>query len=148
MAKKPTVDEATKTVNADGFFSDGTEIIATLRSAGRVLAAEVERLRAEHTRALAKVDWLPLLSNRNSTDYREGHLRDNTTPDELRDIVLGLALKIGRLQTIDRLVKPTECITKPSPAGYRCVVEMHVSSMADATALRDALVGEEESDGR
>ncbi len=52
-------------------------------------AEKIERLQAERTRALVKVDGI---------DYQEGHFRDNTTPDELRDIVLGLALKIERLR--------------------------------------------------
>ena len=55
------------------------------------LQAEAERLQTEHARALAAVDGV---------DYREGHYRDNTTPDELRCIVLGLALKIERLDAL------------------------------------------------
>ncbi len=50
--------------------------------------AKVERLQKQHKRALEKVDGV---------DYRVGHFRDNATPDELRDIVLGLALVNKRL---------------------------------------------------
>ncbi len=52
---------------------------------------DLKRLREERKRALIKVDGV---------DYRVGHCRDNTTPDELRDIVFGLALKIEELRAI------------------------------------------------
>ena len=55
------------------------------------LEGEIARLQTEHARALAAVDGV---------DYREGYYRDNTTPDELRCIVLGLALKIERLDAL------------------------------------------------
>ena len=62
------------------------------------LQAEIEQLKDANARALAKVDGV---------DYREGHFRDNTTPDELRDIILGLALTIERLKAERDVLRTT-----------------------------------------
>lgn len=57
----------------------------------------LDRFVAERDRALAAID---------GKDLREGHIRDNSTPDELRDLLLGAGLEIARLKAELDLWRP------------------------------------------
>lgn len=73
---------------------------------------EIERLRKEIEYANAYIDGV---------DFLEGHARDNTTPDQLRAIVLGMALagrqqaaRIAELEVeIARLKAPPATVLAP-----------------------------------
>ena len=64
-------------------------------------------------RAKAKVD---------GADYREGHMRDNLTPDECRDVILGLAMENTRLRNDLRLTREglREALRRASELEAKC----------------------------
>ena len=72
----------------------------------RAVAAEsrVKELEARFARAAAKIDGV---------DYRDEHFRANATPDELRDIILGLSEKVAELEAVNaKLVKAGQAMLR------------------------------------
>jgi hypothetical protein len=69
--------------------STGALWLDTLLAENATLKAERDTARAEVERAKAAADGV---------DLREGHVRDNADPDQLRAMLLGAGLKIAKLQ--------------------------------------------------
>lgn len=60
------------------------------------LEKRIEELQSQITNTRMRVEGV---------DYRIGHFRDNTTPDELREIVLGLALQLEPAEAENRKLR-------------------------------------------
>lgn len=148
--------EALQTLNAfSGWYTSFSEMLdpAILGQIGisaegdihqcitRICAAYDEQ-RKQIDRALERVAGV---------DYREGHFRDNLTPDELRDVILGLAVQIEKnnremeqLRTTigyrDMHNKQLQQEVRDSHTVLRNIQELH-----DLKELQDVICNEREA---
>jgi len=82
----------------------------------RKAEADNADLRRQLAEAIARVDGV---------DFREGHWRDNCTPDELREVILGLAIQLATaraegMEAAAQLVKSATFYGEPSPDAIQC----------------------------